>query len=282
LDPGPSKDRLMFGRRTWGEGARETLERLWLIVFLLLVWEVLARWAGSLFVSPPSRIAVQAFEDWVRVPASGWADHLAVAHVLPSLWRMTLGWTIAATVGVAVGVLLGLFRTASELLAPMVRFGMSIPPPALLPFSIVLLGIGDAAKVFLIAFGCLWPVLLNAIDGARSVDPTLRRTAQTLRLTRRSTLRFVILPAAAPQIFAGLRVSLSVALILMVVSEMFAATSGVGFLIVNAQRSFRTLPMWSGIFLLAVLGVSLNKLFLYGERRVLRWHYGMRAISTAD
>lgn len=258
------------------------LRRVWLVLALSLLWEVAARRAGSLFVPPPSAILRRTFELWVAVPPGGWREHLLWRQMTPSLLRMLAGWLLAVLVGVCVGIALGRVQTAAAFFQPLIRFGMSIPPPALLPFSIVLLGIGDTAKVFLVFFGCIWPVLLNSIDGSRSIDPTLLRTGRTMQLSRRSTIRYLFLPAAAPQMFAGIRVSLSVAVILMVVSEMYAASSGVGFTIVNAQRAFRTLDMWAGIVVLGVLGITLNKLLLRIERRILAWHHGMRATSAAS
>ena len=106
--------------------------------------------------------------------------------------------------------------------APVVEFLRSIPPPALIPFAIVVIGIGDDMKVFIIAFVCLWPVLLNTIDGINGIDPTLKDTARVYGISGRDRLMRITLPAASPQIFAGMRLSLSLALILMVISEMVA------------------------------------------------------------
>ncbi len=136
-------------------------------------------------------------------------------------------------------------------------------------------------KVFIIAFVCLWPVLLNTIDGVAGVDPTLRETARVYGIRARDRLLKLTLPSAAPQIFAGMRTSVSLALILMVISEMVASTNGIGYFVLESQRQFDITDMWSGILLLGILGYVLNAIFTLVERRVLRWHRGARASALS-
>jgi ABC-type nitrate/sulfonate/bicarbonate transport system permease component len=177
---------------------------------------------------------------------------------------------------VAVGVPLGLSRTARQAASPIVEFLRAIPPPALLPLAIVIVGIGNSMKVLIIAFVCLWPVLLNTIDGITGIDPTLNDTTRVYGVRGIDRLRRIVLPAAGPQIFAGMRTSLSLAVILMVISEMVASTNGIGFFVLQSQRSFAIPEMWSGILLLGILGYVLNLVFVLVERRVLAWHRGAR------
>ena len=213
--------------------------------------------------------------------AETWVFERVGSDVVPSLVRLGLGYTIACTVAVAAGLALGLSPRLRRATDPMVQFLRSIPPPALLPFGILVLGVGTSMKVFIIAFVCLWPVLLNTIDGVAGVDPTLRETARVYGIGRRDRLLRVTLPAAAPQIFAGMRTSLSLALILMVISEMVASTNGIGYFVLQSQRSFAIPEMWSGILLLGILGYVLNAVFLLVERRVLRWHRGARSSALS-
>jgi ABC-type nitrate/sulfonate/bicarbonate transport system permease component len=203
------------------------------------------------------------------------------SDVVPSLVRLGLGYGIACVVAVVAGLALGLSRPLRRAADPIVQFLRAIPPPALLPFGILVLGVGDKMKIFIIAFVCLWPVLLNTIDGVAGVDPTLRETARVYGIRARDRLLKVTLPAAAPQIFAGMRTALSLALILMVISEMVASSNGIGYFVLQAQRSFAIPEMWSGILLLGLLGYVLNGLFLLVERRVLRWHRGARASALS-
>ncbi len=175
----------------------------------------------------------------------------------------------------AVGTAIGLVRNLADYLSPATEFVRAVPPPALIPPFLVVLGLGSQMKVALIAVGVVWPILLNTIDGVRTVDPVLVDTGRAFCTRRVRRLAFIVLPSAAPRIFAGLRVSLSLALILMVISEMVAATGGIGFTILQAERGFAITEMWAGIVLLGVLGYVLNTLLL-AERRLLAWHRGAR------
>jgi ABC-type nitrate/sulfonate/bicarbonate transport system permease component len=228
---------------------------------LLALW---ALWSASsdTFYYPPLTEILETFnETWVFERVGG--------DVVPSLLRLGAGYVIAVVAAVALGVPLGLNATARRAASPIVEFLRAIPPPALLPLAIVVVGVGNSMKVLIIAFVCLWPVLLNTIDGIRGIDPTLNDTARVYGLPRRA-----ILPAAAPQVFAGMRTSLSLAVIMMVISEMVASTNGIGFFVLQSQRSFAIPEMWSGILLLGILGYVLNLLFTGVEHRVLAWHRG--------
>lgn len=201
-------------------------------------------------------------------------------HVVPSLLRIGAGFGIAVLAGVALGVPLGLSRRARALAMPHIEYWRAMPPPALLPISIVLLhDIGDRQKIAFIAFFCLFPVLLNTIDGVRAIDPTLIDTARSYDIPRHERIRRLVLPAALPQIVAGMRTSLSLAVIMMVLAEYFSSTSGVGYVLLISKNTFEMGPMWAAILLIGLLGYGLNLLFLLFERRVLAWHRGWRAAT---
>jgi ABC-type nitrate/sulfonate/bicarbonate transport system permease component len=201
-------------------------------------------------------------------------------HVVPSLERIGLGFGIAVVVGVALGIPLGLSPLARKAAMPHIEFWRAMPPPALLPISVLLLhSIGNRQKVAFIAFFCVFPVLLNTIDGVRGIDPTLIETARSYGVPRRERIRRLVVPAALPQIFAGMRTSLSLAVITMVLSEYFSSTSGVGYVLLISKNTFQLAPMWAAIVLIGVLGYLLNVLFILVERRVLAWHRGWRMAS---
>lgn len=141
---------------------------------------------------------------------------------------------------------------------------------------LILLGTESTMRISLIAFGSVWPVLLNTIEGVRTVDPLQIETARAFKLPAHARLFRVILPAAMPKMFAGLRVSFSLAIILMVVSEFVASTNGIGYRILVSQIMLQLTDMWCGIVLLAVLGLSLNFVFEWIEHHTLRWHRGAR------
>ena len=163
---------------------------------------------------------------------------------------------------------------------PHIEYWRAMPPPALLPISIVLLrSIGNVQKVSLIAFFCLFPILLNTIDGIRGIDPTLIDTARSYKVPRHETIRRVVLPAASPQIAAGMRTSLSLAVIIMVLAEYFSSTNGVGYVLLISKNTFQMGPMWAAILLIGLLGYGLNLLFILFEHRLLAWHRGWRAAT---
>ncbi|SRR5258706_4724026 len=133
-------------------------------------------------------------------------------------------------------------------------------------------GLGDGMKIFVIFFSSAWPILLHTIDGVRNIDRVLVHTARTFGLSRARAVRTVVLPAAAPQIMTGLRISLSITLILVVISEMVGSTDGIGYFILDAQRRLKVDRMYAGMLSLALLGYLLNRLFLLFSDSFLFWH----------
>ncbi len=240
---------------------------------LLAVWWRASAGSDS-FYFPPLRDILRTFGDT-------WVFERAGSDVVPSLARLTAGFSIALVIAIGAGLLLGLSHKARRTAGPIVEFLRAMPPPALIPAAIVALGIGDAMKVFIIAMACVWPILLNTVDGVAGVESTLLETARSYGIRRWDRLRFIILPAALPQIFAGMRTSLAVAIIVMVVSEMVAGSNGIGFFILQSQRSFAIPEMWSGILLLGLLGYALNHCLTLVERRALDWHREARSSALA-
>jgi ABC-type nitrate/sulfonate/bicarbonate transport system permease component len=168
----------------------------------------------------------------------------------------------------------------NDLLDPVLQFLRAVPPPTLVPFFIVVFQIGTTMQIVTIAFGVVWPVLLNTADGVRAVDPLQLDTARVFGVSRPRRLLLIILPAAAPKIFAGLRVALSFALILMVLSEIVGSTTGIGAELLDAQRAFELPTMWAGIVMLGVLGLLFNGAFMLLERRLLAWHTGAQRLAN--
>lgn len=194
------------------------------------------------------------------------------SDVVPSLVRMAGGYAAAIAIGVVGGFLLGSSPVVNALATPVVGFLRAIPAAALLPPAIVLLGIGGGMKAAVIAFVCCWPIMLNTSDGVRELDGTLLATARVYGIRGVERLRLVVLPAVAPRIFAGMRTSLSIAILLLVTSEMVASTNGIGYFVFQAQQQFSVDDMWAGVLLLGLLGFTLNLAFGAVERRVLHWH----------
>jgi ABC-type nitrate/sulfonate/bicarbonate transport system permease component len=259
------------GRRA-ARGAA-TVVRNWLLFAILVVgWEFAARAAGSKFFPPPAEIAAAAAKLWFTGPAAHlFLTDAVFENVFPSLGRTLGGWALAAIVGVVLGVLLGRSGTAMDYFGPLFAFFRSIPPPTLIPVFAVLFGLSSGMQIGSIIFGAIWPVLLNTVDGVRSVDQVKVETARSFRTPKGYWVGMVVLPAAAPKIFAGMRVSLSISLLLMVVSELVGAYNGIGRALLNAQQDFDFPIMWSWLVLLGLLGYVFNTIFLAAERRVLAW-----------
>jgi ABC-type nitrate/sulfonate/bicarbonate transport system permease component len=217
-----------------------------------------------------------------RTFADTWLFERVPVDLVPSLVRLAAGYGLAVVAGVAVGVALGLWRVARLAAEPVVEFLRALPAPALIPFALLLLGTGNNSKVFIIALGTVWPILLNTIDGVRGLESQQLDMARSYRIPPRSALLHIILPAASPRIFAGMRTSLSIGIILMVISEMVASDNGLGYFILQSQRSFAIPEMWTGIVLIGLMGFVLNWLFLRVENRVLFWHRGARGLLRED
>lgn len=247
--------------------------RLWLIPVLLVLWELVTRQLEDPFFPPPTTIALRMRELWFSgPPAQLWLNDTALGSFPQSLGRLLAGWLVAGVVGVALGIALGRSPLLFRLLDPIIQFGRALPPPALLPLFLALFSTGVQMQIVTITFGIVWPVLFNAADGARSVDPLHLETAAVFGLSPAQRLLRIILPSATPKVFAGLRLSLSLALILMVIAEFFS-TGGIGFQLRDAQRSFDLPGMWGAIVVLGTLGFALNWIFLALERRTLSWHH---------
>ncbi|WDG18414.1 ABC transporter permease [Microbacterium sp. Clip185] len=259
--------------RVWARVTASTAYALALPIVLLIIWGVWGTIAPGKFFPPPGRIAEAFVKTWVG-PAF-------LTDVVPSLTRLAIAILLAIAVGVALGTLIGLTRWLRELAEPLLEFFRAIPPPVLIPVFVALLGVTDNMKIVVIVFGSLWPVLLNTVDGVRGTDSVMTETAKSFSLTPAQRLFSLVLPAASPRIMAGVRQTLSVALIMMVISEMFFSSSGLGFQIAYFQRNYLIAEMWSGIVLLGLVGVILSVIFTIVERRVLRWYHGIKEVERA-
>jgi ABC-type nitrate/sulfonate/bicarbonate transport system permease component len=252
---------------------RRTVLFLALPVALLVTW-----WFASAnsvaFYQPP-------LEKILDVLPQTWFGERLGNDVLPSLVRLAVGYAGAVVVGVAAGVLIGSSRVLRALTEPVLEFLRAIPPPVLVPILILVAGIDNLMKVLVIVFGCVWPVLLNTVEGVRAADEVLRDTCRSYRIRGMLRLRRFVLPAASPQIVTGARQALSLGLILMVVSELKAASAGLGRAITEFQRGYQIPEMWSGVLVLGLIGVILSLFFQVVERRILRWYHGVRAAERA-
>ena len=237
-------------------------------ILILVAWSVAASVSPSRYFPSPARIADAFVKTWV--------GEAFFVDVVPSLGRLAIGLALSIVLGIVIGTVIGLDRTLRDLLEPLLEFFRAVPPPVLIPIFTIMLGVSDQMRIVVIVSGAIWPVLLNTIDGVRSVDSTMTETARAFELTPIERTVYLVLPSAGPRIMAGVRQSLAVGLILMVISEMFVASSGLGYRLVYFQRNFLIAEMWSGIVLLGLIGVALALLFGVVERCVLRWYRGQK------
>lgn len=257
---------------TWRRAAASFGFAVGLPVLVVLGWALATRDTVNLYLPSPARVG-QAFVDT-------WLDPETITRdVLPSLTRFGIGVLASIVIGIAAGTVIGSTPWLRALLEPMLEFFRAVPPVVLVPVLMLVLGIDDTMKLAVIVSGSVWPVLLNTVEGVRAMDPVLSDTSRSYRIRGALAYRYFILPAASPQIMAGVRLSLSIGLILMVISEMFAASSGLGFQIVYFQRQYMIAEMWSGTLLLGLVGVVVALLFHQVERRVLHWYHGSREVA---
>lgn len=237
------------------------------ISVFLLVWELVPR-AGlvdDIFLPPFSRVA----STWWALAAGGelWANLGA------SLGRALGGFLIALGGAVPLGLLIGWYRLADEVLTPLLEVFRNTAALALLPVFVLLLGLGETAKVSLIAFACLWPILLNTISGVRTVDHLLLKSARSLGFGSAQVLTKIVLPASVPTVFTGIRLAAANSILVLVAAEMVGAKAGLGYLINAAQYNFEVPKMYAGIVTISLLGLGFNQVLTVLERRLSRWHH---------
>jgi NitT/TauT family transport system permease protein len=222
----------------------------------------------------PSPIAVAnaawqlLFDPDLRLFSGGVYNGNLIGHAMVSTGRVILGFVTGATVAVPLGVLIARRRTFEPYLDPILQILRPIPPIAWTPLAILWFGIGLQAIVFLIFLGAFWPMLLNTISGIREVPPILGQAAASLGASRRQVLFTVVLPAAVPFLFTGLRVSFGSAWITIVAAELIAASEGLGYLIMNARRILAAPDIIVGMLTIGVLGLAFDRLFRALEQRL--------------
>lgn len=239
---------------------------LWLPVVLVAAWWYATANSTSFYWPALSEILTRLGELW-------FFDHL-IDDALPSVIRLVVGFSLGFAVAVCLGLLLGSVPALEDATRPLVEFMRALPSVALLPIMMLLLGTNNDMKVATIAIVSTWPILLNTVEGVRAVDPVLHQVASGYQLTRWHRLRYLVIPAAMPQVFAGARVALSMSVVAMVLTEMVGSPGGLGYFVLNSQRTFDIVAMWTGLIVLGLIGYAANKVFGLIEGQVLAWHRG--------
>jgi ABC-type nitrate/sulfonate/bicarbonate transport system permease component len=241
----------------------------WLfVVGLIILWQVVGA-AGLLYYLPSFTTVLSH----VGTLLSG-AE--LTSAVLPSVGRAAAGFLLGSALGLTVGVLIGYHRSLDPWVRPVLEFFRALPAPLAVSLGLVLLGFSTSTRILVIAFGCFWPVVVNADDGARRVDQQLLDTSRVAQVPRPKILLRVVLPASLPQAVVGLRFGVSIALVMMVISELIGASSGLGYYISNAENNFAYADLWAAVVVLGIIGWLATSLFSLAERRILFWHREQR------
>uniref|UniRef100_UPI00313DB906 ABC transporter permease n=1 Tax=Bacillus sp. OTU2372 TaxID=3043858 RepID=UPI00313DB906 len=235
------------------------------ILLLLILWETAPRMGlvDPTFFPPFSKVA----ESWWGLVISG--D--LYAHFQASILRSLFGFGLAILVAIPLGLIIGWYPLASELLNPVLEVFRNTAALALLPVFILLLGIGETSKVSIVFFACTFPILLNTINAVRNVDPLLIKAAKSMALPSYRLFYKIILPASIPTIFTGIRMAGSSSILVLIAAEMVGAKEGLGFLINYSQQNFQIPQMYAGIITISLLGVAINYLLISLERKFSSW-----------
>jgi ABC-type nitrate/sulfonate/bicarbonate transport system permease component len=262
VPPRPSAARRVLGR----------IAHLWLLALFLVVWEAVSVYGQRInpqldvMLPPPTAVVSAASELMAR--------GVLLVHVRDSLYRVLMAVGTAALLGVPLGLAMGWSKRFRAAVDPLLEFVRPIPPLAWIPLSILWFGIGDAQIVYIIFLAAFFPVVLNSMAGARDVDPYLVRASQSLGASRRELFTTVVLPAALPSIFTGLRIGLGIGWMALVAGELVAAPSGLGYMINNARTLFRSDYILLGMVLIGVLGLLLDYVMRRLARFAMPWYRG--------
>jgi sulfonate transport system permease protein len=259
---------------TWVRRLSNLLQALLPPIALFVLWWIATAHSTNIFYPPLDQILHRFRQDWLFA-----RDR---RDLEPSVVHFVAGLAIAVVAGVLVGIALGLSKRARRNLSPITEFLRATPFAALVPVGLVLFGPGATMEISLIAFASWWPVLLSTADGIRAVDPVLLDSARVYGVSPLRRIFRVALPAAAPRVFAGVRIAVAIAIAATVIANMFASNAGLGFFVVDAQGRFDVRDTWAGVLIIGILGLRANGAFLLIERRLLYWYRGWRASTTAS
>jgi NitT/TauT family transport system permease protein len=244
---------------------------------ILAAWEAVtaAGLVPSASLPSPGAVAL-GWWDWVFGPrlALAWYSGTWGSYVLMSLERVAAGFAIASVAGIVLGVLIGWYSAVEDLFDGTINFLRAVPMTAWVPFAVFIFGIHESAAIFLIAFGSFFPIVVNVAAGARQTPRILIRAARMLGTPPRKLLMRVVLPAALPAIFTGLRVGLGLAWVLVIVAEMLAVQGGLGYALWSAYQFSRLDLILAAIASVGGLGLASDRLISLLARRILRWQAG--------
>jgi NitT/TauT family transport system permease protein len=244
------------GRFFWSYGA---------ILLFFLTWQLLSQFE----VVDPS--VIPPFTKVIAAMVHGFIDGGLLSNMLVSLRRSGIAFGIAVSLAIPLGLFMGSFKRFEGFVDALLQLFRQTSALAIYPIFILLLGLGETSKIMIIGWAAFFPVLLNTISGVKRVDTRLIEMARVFGASRREVFKRVVLPAATPAIFVGLRLSATTSLLLLVAAEMIGARKGLGFLIINSQYNFQIPLMFASIVLLAIIGLSVNYALVVAQQWLCRW-----------
>lgn len=236
-----------------------------LILLVIAVWEIVPRLGlvDTTFLPPFSQVIAAL---WQMIISGD-----LMVHISASMFRASIGYLIAIVLGITSGLAIGWYKLASDVLSPAVEVLRNTAPMALFPLFLLFFGIGEESKVAIVVYACSWPIILNTISGVKNVDPLLIMSARSMGVSNFVLFKKIVIPAAIPTIFTGLRISAAASVLVLIAAEMIGAKAGLGYLIIYAQYSFLIPTMYAGIITTSVIGVLVNYLLVIIERRFTSW-----------
>jgi ABC-type nitrate/sulfonate/bicarbonate transport system permease component len=236
----------------------------------IALWQLIAnlKLVSPVFLPGPDRV-------WAAL-VRGFSAGDLWSKLAGTLEHMAYGWLAASIAGIAIGAIIGSSRTMRIYVAPSLEFLRPLPVSAIIPVAIAMLGLTQAMALFVIAFGAIWPIMLATIHGFAAVEPRLYEVARSLQMSRMGVIFKIALPSASPDILAGMRLSLTVALILSVVCEILAGLDGLGHWVLLSARAFRSADLFAGVILLGVTGYVTSVAMSLAEHRLLAWQAAQR------
>lgn len=240
------------------------------LAFVIIVWEVSSQYADSYSFPKASDVAMTFYEDWRNL----------LEATLITLRRAAIGFLIALTIMLPLGIILGRVRMLGDLVEPVIEFLRPLPPIAIVPLAMMLLGIGDAAKLTVVVFGASFPILINAIEAVKVQDPMQARVGRSLRLSTFERMWLIDFPAALPRIFAGIRLAITVSVLLTVVSEIILSSDGLGDYLNEAQSGFDMAMVLTALVTIAIVSLIVNWMTNRVSRKVLDWHFRRSGIGS--
>lgn len=244
-----------------------------LLLLLVCLWELFSHFK-------PDYIFLPSFSKVVSTLFSNLGEPTFLKDIALTLIRCFAGYLIAVIIMIPLGVIMGKSRSIFYLLEPLVEFFRPMPSAAIIPIAILFLGIDNEMKLFVIFFGSSWPILINSIEGVKGTEPMYIKTGIVFNLTPKEILFKIIFPASLPAIITGMRISIAIALILAITVEMISGGNGIGYYILDAERSFHFAEMYAGVLTIGIIGYLINLSFVSLENKILWWYKQSKRITN--